>query len=42
MEFLEKDLEQIIEAVSFYTYHITLNGLKFKCRFGYKLTNEGF
>lgn len=31
-----------IEDVSFYTYHITLNGLKFKSHIGYKLTNEGF
>lgn len=31
-----------IEDVSFYTYHITLKGLKFKCHFGYTLTNEGF
>ena len=31
-----------IEDIAFYTYHITLNGLKFKSHFGYNLINEGF
>lgn len=35
-------IKGFIEDISFYTYHITLNGLKFNSHYGYNLINEGF